>query len=105
MENVTETSQEIKATQLMRVAEVLKAISHPVRLSILEKLGEAGAMTVTELQAHTDIEQSLLSHHLIKMKDKGVLSCYREGKNRYYQLKDKHILNIFDCMNSCSLLV
>lgn len=90
---------------MLRVAEILKAIAHPVRLSILELLGENTALTVSEIQSYTSIEQSLLSHHLIKMKDKGVLKSYREGKNHYYQLTDAHIIQIFSCMEKCSLIV
>ena len=102
---VIEKSNKIKAEQLMRVAEVLKAISHPVRLSVLELLGENDALTVSQIQEHTNIEQSLLSHHLIKMKDKGVLKSYRDGKNHYYQLTDAHIIKIFECMENCSLIL
>lgn len=45
-------------------------------------------MNVTELQAHLHIEQSLLSNHLIKMKDKGILIRKRQGKQSLYSLMD-----------------
>ena len=105
MENVNEKSKAIRAEQLMRVADILKAISHPVRLSILEMLGEKGAMSVSDIQEGTGIEQSLLSHHLIKMTDKGELTCQRDGKNRFYELTDPHIIKIFECMESCQLIM
>ena len=89
---------------LNKVADVLKTIAHPVRLSILEALEAKNALTVSELIEHTGIEQSLLSHHLIKMKDKGVLKSIREGKNMIYSLEDKHILKIFECMEKCSII-
>jgi DNA-binding transcriptional ArsR family regulator len=94
----------LNADTLLRVAEVLKTIAHPVRLSILEKLDGRKRLSVTELIEYTQIEQSLLSHHLIKMKDKGILLCKREGKNIYYELADEHILNIFECMENCSFV-
>jgi ArsR family transcriptional regulator len=89
---------------LNRVADVLKTIAHPIRLSIMEALESNSKLTVTSLIKHTGIEQSLLSHHLIKMKDKGILTSQREGKNVIYQLADTHILKIFECMESCSII-
>ena len=91
--------------QLNRVAEILKTIAHPVRLSVLETLAELGRLSVSELQEKTGIEQSLLSHHLIKMKDKGVLVSNREGKSIIYELADRHIISIFSCMEKCTLIL
>ena len=106
MNDTTKTTiDEVRAQQMLRVSEILKAIAHPVRLSILELLGSNKALTVSEVQSYTGIEQSLLSHHLIKMKDKGVLKSYREGKHHFYQLTDTHITQIFNCMENCSLIV
>ena len=93
----------IEPTKLEKVAEVLKAIAHPVRLQIMEILREREPITVSEIMAQMGIEQSLLSHHLGKMKDKHVLQSFREGKNVYYQLADRHILQIFVCMENCDL--
>ncbi|EAY25503.1 ArsR/SmtB family transcription factor [Microscilla marina] len=101
---MTTTKRNISAEKLERVAEVLKTIAHPVRLSILEVLQNHGRLTVSDLKEKTQTEQSLLSHHLIKMKDKGVLRANREGKNIYYALVDDHITNIFDCMEKCSFI-
>ncbi|UZR95993.1 ArsR/SmtB family transcription factor [Chondrinema litorale] len=89
---------------LNKVAEILKTIAHPVRISILEALEKDHQLSVTALKEHTNIEQSLLSHHLIKMKDKGILKSHREGKNIYYKLADNHILRIFECMENCSII-
>ena len=97
-------TRKFEAEQLARVAEVLKAIAHPVRLSVLEFLSEYKTLTVNELKEKTNTEQSLLSNHLIKMKDKGILRSNRSGKNIYYELVDESILKIFSCMQSCSII-
>lgn len=90
--------------KLQKVAEVLKAISHPIRLEILEILEHKGASTVSEIRSQLvlEIEQSLLSHHLIKMKDKGILHSQKQGKYIYYAIVDPAITGIFDCMEKCS---
>lgn len=98
------TKIKVDPERLKRVAEILKTIAHPVRLSIIESLQEKKQLTVKEIQEITKIDQSLVSHHLIKMKDKGVLTSERAGKNIYYSLVDRHITSIFSCMEECTLL-
>jgi len=90
--------------KLERMAEILKTIAHPVRLNILEVLQKEDSLSVSELMQRTNIEQSLLSHHLIKMKTQGVLVSERDGKNINYSLSDINITNIFECMNKCNFL-
>ncbi|MGB0166988.1 MAG: ArsR/SmtB family transcription factor [Luteibaculum sp.] len=92
--------------KLANVADVLKTIAHPVRLEILEILEVAEPKSVGELQQglKTAVEQSMLSHHLIKMRDHGILTSHKEGKHMYYALKDRSILKIFDCMEQCDFL-
>jgi len=101
---MTVTKRNISPEKLERVAEVLKTIAHPVRLSILEVLQNYGRLTVSDLKEKTQTEQSLLSHHLIKMKDKGVLKANRQGKNIYYELADTQVTKIFDCMENCNFI-
>ncbi len=101
---MNDLSNRFDVKTLNKVADILKTIAHPVRLSILEALEGNPELTVSSLIEHTGIEQSLLSHHLIKMKDKGVLKSQKEGKNVIYSLEDPHILSIFECMEKCSII-
>ena len=95
------SSRNIEFSKLQEMATVLKAISHPVRLEVLEILEGKEPQSVAEILKQIEVEQSLLSHHLIKMKDKGVLDSFRKGKNVYYFLAFKEITKIFDCMEAC----
>ena len=99
------TNRSIDIEKVNRIAEVLKTIGHPVRLQVLELLEQEEPLCVSVIQQRISIttEQSMLSHHLIKMKDRGILSCEKRGMNVYYRLSDRHILHIFDCMDSCKL--
>lgn len=99
------TPRAINPERLLRIADVLKTIGHPVRLEVLRVLEAEEPLSVGEIQERIKLEteQSLLSHHLIKMKDKGVLLCEKRGMNVYYRMKDRHILNMFDCMENCSI--
>lgn len=91
----------LEKKKLERAAYVLKCVAHPVRISIIDLLQQGGRLTVSELQEILSIEQSLLSHHLTNMRDKGVVDMQREGKNVYYFLIDSTIPNIIDCINGC----
>lgn len=99
------TLRKIPAGKLAKIAEVLKTIGHPVRIEILSLLESNERMTVNDIQEKisSDIEQSMLSHHLIKMKDKGVLKCEKEGLYVYYSLKEPNITGLLDCMSNCKL--
>lgn len=87
--------------KLERAAYVLKCVAHPIRISIIDLLEQRDRLTVSELQHVLKIEQSLLSHHLTNMRDKGVLDTKREGKNVFYFLADSTITSIIDCINGC----
>jgi DNA-binding transcriptional ArsR family regulator len=87
--------------QLEKAANMLKAIAHPMRIAILSFLEEGKKLTVTEIHELLNIEQSTTSHHLGILKDKGVLSSKREGKNTYYFLKHNNLRQIVDCVSKC----
>lgn len=102
----SEAPRNIDFDKFARAAEILKTISHPVRLEIIERLAEAEPLSVNDIQASlkATVEQSMLSHHLIKMKDKGLLVCEKRGTFIYYRLADRSILKLLDCMSQCTLL-
>jgi len=88
--------------QLERASSMLKAIAHPMRIQILSFLEDGNKLTVTEIHEKLKIEQSTTSHHLGIMKDKGVLSSQRDGKNTYYFLKHEQLSNIVECISKCA---
>jgi DNA-binding transcriptional ArsR family regulator len=82
---------------------MLKAIAHPMRISILSLLEGGKRLTVTEIHEFLKIEQSTTSHHLGILKDKGVLSSKRDGKNTYYFLKHNSLGHIVECVSKCTI--
>jgi len=86
---------------LEKASGMLKAMAHPVRISIIGCLEEGGGRTVTEIHNCIGIEQSTASHHLGILKDKGVLGSRREGKNTFYFLKDEKIIKLLNCIGDC----
>lgn len=94
-----------EAQRLEKAAEILKTIAHPVRLEVLNILETYTELSVSEIQEKlsVSIEQSMLSHHLIKMKDKGILTSQKNGVSVVYRLAEPNITKIFVCMESCSI--
>jgi len=82
-------------------AYTLKAISNGTRLCVISLLSEQEEMNVSQLGEQLKCEQSLLSHHLTDMRAKGILNCRRDGKNCFYSLKNKQIVQILDCIRTC----
>jgi DNA-binding transcriptional ArsR family regulator len=86
---------------LEKAANMLKAIAHPIRISIIGCLEDGQKLTVTEIHIKLNIEQATASHHLGILRNKGVLSSKREGKNVYYYLKHETLKVLLNCVNEC----
>ena len=93
--------KELSTENLERAAIMLKAIAHPLRLSIVGTLEDGKKLTVSEIHKKLGIEQSTASHHLGILKDRGVLASKREGKNTWYYLKHENLKTILSCVSSC----
>ncbi len=92
---------DLNPEQLEKASGMLKAIAHPVRISIVGYLEDGNRRTVTEIHKFLGIEQSTASHHLNILKDKGVLASKREGKNTLYFLKHENLKTILNCVSTC----
>jgi DNA-binding transcriptional ArsR family regulator len=86
--------------QLERASQILKAMAHPIRVSIMTLL-EDEKMNVTQIYEKLELEQSVVSHHLGILRDKGVLLAEREGKNVFYSLKHNLLSSVIECVTSC----
>lgn len=91
----------INKEKLEKAAYILKAVAHPTRLAIITLLGENENMTVNEICETLNCEQSLISHHLINMKLRGILQSNRNGLNMYYSLKEPELLQLLICIENC----
>ena len=80
-----------------QVAEVLKAVAHPVRLQIIELLEEK-EMCVGDIVMALGGKQAITSQQLNMMKDKGVLSCRRNGTKIYYRIENKNVIKLLSCI-------
>ncbi|MBD2752636.1 ArsR/SmtB family transcription factor [Spirosoma validum] len=86
------------ATNNQLASELLKTIAHPVRLRILLLLSEQPTLNVSALQAVLNLEQSAISHHLIRMRDRGILKSDKRERDMYYYLADPAFLEVVQLM-------
>ncbi|WP_461050116.1 ArsR/SmtB family transcription factor [Spirosoma arcticum] len=87
-----------------KAAYVLKAIAHPLRIKIIQMLNENKELNVSAIYKNLNAEQSLISHHLINMRDKGILDIRRSGKNIYYFLVDSAVSEVIECIYKSKIL-
>lgn len=86
---------------LNEASEMLKAMSHPIRIAMLRLLKGGKPLTVSEIHELLNIEQSAASHHLGIMKSRGIVCAKRKGKNTFYSISHERISNIVDCIQKC----
>ncbi len=99
---ISNMDQNTEIKLMEEAAYVLRAISNGTRLCVISLLSKHDELNVSQLVEELKCEQSLLSHHLTDMRAKGILNCRRDGKNCYYSLKNKQIVQILDCIRSCN---
>jgi DNA-binding transcriptional ArsR family regulator len=90
--------------KMEKVAFILKTTAHPTRIAIVQLLAAQESLSVTEISDKLNVEQSLLSHHLSGMKLKGILSSTRDGKNIFYSLKMREVIDVIQCLAGCTFL-
>ena len=71
-------------------ADFLGALSHPVRLAVIEEL-KAGESSVSRLVDRLQVEQSSLSKHLAILRGAGILVSRQQKTTVLYSIRDRDI--------------
>jgi ArsR family transcriptional regulator, nickel/cobalt-responsive transcriptional repressor len=93
-EQVTAASS-LDAQTAATVAATLQALATPSRLLILSRLRDTPC-SVTELAEAIGMEQSAVSHQLRLLRNLGLVTGRRAGKNIVYSLYDDHVARLLD---------
>lgn len=88
---------EIRDRAAHQKARILKALAHPVRVSIFELLSQE-EKTVGEIVQSLGIKEANTSRHLAMMRDAGLVAARKEGLNVYYSIKMACLLPMLSCM-------
>ncbi len=94
------TSDEAKRCELR--AHMFKAMAHPMRVFMLEKLKDR-PWCVCELAAEVGIDKSVASKHLSQLKDAGLIDDEKRGTLVEYRLTAPCVLNLAACAEAAVL--
>jgi len=92
--------QAIPKDKVNDASQGLRAIAHPLRLSVLCLLLD-GQMCVHDLMEATGAAQSNLSQHLAKMRLMGILENEKQGQFVYYRISNPawvDLVNALKCI-------
>ena len=86
---------------LERVAPMIRAAAHPLRLRILDFLDHEGEpCSVGHIVDACGTSQAFVSQQLRILKDQGILSCRRQGNSVLYEIANRAILHLVECIRS-----
>ena len=77
--------------------EILKTISHPVRIRILEELVN-DVKCVSDMEEFLNISQSNISQHLAALRHADLIDYFVDGRLRCYFLKKPIIIDLLEIL-------
>ncbi|MHA1196814.1 MAG: ArsR/SmtB family transcription factor [Promethearchaeota archaeon] len=79
----------------MSKVRILKALSDPTRIKILESLKDGKELCGCEFDEMFDQTQSTISRHLKSLEDADLIISNKVGQKKLYRIKDPHLFEIF----------
>ncbi len=86
----------------IRTARLLKAMSHPMRIWILEELAQSGERCVCELARLCGADDSTISRHLTQLRVAGLVADERRGPQVFYRLSGPHAPRLLEAARAAS---
>jgi ArsR family transcriptional regulator len=71
-------------------ADLCRTLADPKRLIIINEL-QSGELAVGKLAEKLDLQQAMVSRHLLVLRERGVVKSRREGTSVYYSLTNPKI--------------
>jgi DNA-binding transcriptional ArsR family regulator len=75
-----------KTTLIDPDVQLLQALGHPTRLSIVRELTGGGEVCACDFTTCCDVRQPTVSHHLRILKEAGVIDAERRGTSIWYRI-------------------
>ena len=75
---------------------VLKALAHPKRFQMVEKVADAGELCCGAIGECFEVAQPTISHHLKILGDAGVLKARREAQRAFISVDTALLEEVFD---------
>lgn len=90
-----------KAELFVQLAAVAKALSHPVRLELMEHLGQ-GERSVEVLAALVGHSVANTSHHLLLLRRSGLADARKDGVHVLYRLSGDDVVDLLGALRETS---
>src|SRR5512133_1433229 len=78
-------------------AQLLKVLTHPARLAILNILRE-GEHCVCHMEAHLGYRQAYISQQLMVLREAGLIQDRRDGWNVFYRVAEPRIFAVLSAV-------
>ncbi|MBK6930082.1 MAG: helix-turn-helix transcriptional regulator [Saprospirales bacterium] len=82
----------LNSEKLRVSAAILRAVAHPERLRIIRLVHHLRSASVQSIYTELGLEQSVVSQHLRVLRDSGLVTAARQGKNVIYLLNEPLLL-------------
>ena len=94
------TKVNILNEQLQESSELLRALTHPLRMQILEFIDQNDQINVNKIYNTLNLEQSITSQHLRILRNAGIVETKRDGKFIYYSINYVKVGDTIKAINS-----
>jgi DNA-binding transcriptional ArsR family regulator len=78
--------------------EIFKALSDPVRWSIMAQIADAGELACVSLESTLPVSKPTISYHTKILQRADLISVRKNGRNYYYSLRDDVIHGLLDAL-------
>ena len=85
--------------KLNKSAEILRALTHPLRMKILKFIDGHEKIHVNKIYNTLNLEQSITSQHLKILRLAGLVDTMKEGKFVYYSINYDIMCQSLDAVN------
>ena len=89
----------INNEELQVASELLRALSHPLRLQILDYIDKSKQVNVNKIYNALKLEQSITSQHLRILRLTGLVTTERDGKMIYYTIDYDRMAQVVKALN------
>lgn len=86
----------------IQVADILKALAHPLRVRIIAMLVE-GPQHVNALAERLGVKQAVVSQQLRILRMRRLVAVARENGFSHYRIAEPSLRQLVSCMESCSV--
>ena len=91
---------DIDVKELKSASNVLRSITHPLRIQILDFISKNEPVNVSVIYKKLNLEQSVTSSHLSILRKDGFLLTSRDGKKIYYTVNNERIEKVLNSIQS-----